>query len=849
MSSSYQPRSNQRPEDQESDVNIAELVGTAALAGVGLGGIAGLALKRKANTAKSTQQINEFLNKARQQRKSPGATSGVKQADLSNVDVTPSKTPTRMKEVYQEAAQPVEINKTPQLTGSTSVVRPNTFVDDYTREITERRLGEQQVEDALQVLNLTRESRSERARQAANVRRVQAAAADDIIDELRSQRTVDQTASAINSGAGQQTGRTKHRLQSNEDVVLRKVEQSEDLVDAALQKQVQQQNIPLENTPKRDAAIDLVSSGLPDGTPVDQAEIVATGQGSVQRKQVLENANLPSGSSSVSDLSTPNVAKKPALSEVDVDELKYWNSPAGKEELLDTSADLAFMDSDIGKKAAAREKIYDAQGIKYDYRNDIEAWKDNWKAQHTVDPETLKVVPKPAAIVKTGETIKVDPGDSQQFVAKQLSLFDPRPQSFELQDAVANFDSKVQQLMTGSGMSRARAESLVLGDKKMTTTQGRQLKEKLEQDLLDETGVGTTTGISGRFLKSVDNIETGQKTALDREIRGRARNLDQGELPEAELRSLGSIQGSTVNEADIADVAGGIVGPSTIDLSKRATGQTLQYTGNRPANVQKIPVVEDQPVIVKRKVVNPQTGQEETQNILTRGTPIQTESLPLGTSNRAPRGPVRTVPEGPRPNIVRTSTGLKKGEGDFVVMDGKKVQRETLTGYGPYGTETGKYISGAMDKEGKYSNEAIGAVAQGPGEPLLDAGATFKDAEGKTRFLRNQPGAPQPRKPSEPLFGPNMGVNERESFKGVPNKGLERIVSQGTYRSGKVSKPARAAQREQKRRAEFNYDPTKISSEDVKTSLQASEEMRRARIEGRNPQEALKTFMQNKGLM
>ena len=91
---------------------------------------------------------------------------------------------------------------------------------------------------------------------------------------------------------------------------------------------------------------------------------MATGQGSVQRKQVLENANLPSGSSSVSDLSTTNVATGP------------------------------------------------------------------------VDP--------------------------QQFVAKQLSLFDPRPQSFELQDAVANFDSKVQQLMTGGGMSRARAEKLCL---------------------------------------------------------------------------------------------------------------------------------------------------------------------------------------------------------------------------------------------------------------------------------------------------------------------------------------------------------------------------------------------------
>ena len=455
MSSSYQPRSNQRPENQESDVNIAELVGTAALAGVGLGGIAGLALKRKANTAKSTQQINEFLKKARQQRKSPGATSGVKQADLSNVDVTPSKTPTRMKEVYQEAAQPVEINKTPQLTGSTSVVRPNTFVDDYTREITERRLGEQQVEDALQVLNLTRESRSERARQAANVRRVQAAAADDIIDELRSQRTVDQTASAINSGAGQQTGRTKHRLQSNEDVVLRKVEQSEDLVDAALQKQVQQQNIPLEDTPKRDAAIDLVSSDLPDGTPVDQAEIVATGQESVQRKQVLENANLPSGSSSVSDLSTTNVATGPV--------------------------------------------------------------------------------------------------DAQQFVAKQLSLFDPRPQSFELQDAVTNFDSKVQQLMTGGGMSRARAEKIVLGDGKSTTSQGRQLKEQILQDLEENTALSAedASNIAGSVINPITGqreVSSVQKVGIGYAVRGYQRKP-------FEQRSIPNVDPET-NEALIKSPAG-----------------------------------------------------------------------------------------------------------------------------------------------------------------------------------------------------------------------------------------------------------------------------------------------------
>ena len=644
MSSSYQPRSNQRPEDQESDVNIAELVGTAALAGVGLGGIAGLALKRKANTAKSTQQINEFLSKARQQRKSPGATSGVKQADLRNVDVTPSKTPTRMKEVYQEAAQPVEINKTPQLTGSTSVARPNTFVDDYTREITERRLGEQQIEDALQVLNLTKESRSERARQYANVRRVQAAAADDIIDELRSQRTVDQTASAINSGAGQQIGRTKHRLQSNEDVVLRKVEQSEDLVDAAVQKQVQQQNIPLEDTPKRDAAIDLVSSDLPDGTPVDQAEIVATGQGSVQRKQVLENANLPSGSSSVSDLSTTNVATGPV--------------------------------------------------------------------------------------------------DAQQFVAD------------ELQSAVANFDSKVQQLMaSGSGMSRARAEKIVLGDKKMTTTQGRQLKQKIEQDLE-------------------------QATALDPE--------------------------------DASNIAGSVINPITgqrevSSVQKVGAGYAVRGYVRKPFEQRSIPNVD------------PETN----------------EALIKSPAGKAIKGRAPSYYEVPPKEQVRELPGPFKEEvpdrrtatrGGFGAALQKSIEEE--------GVQPAKMPEGGFAGIGIYGED----LKYVPGPASTQAGRKPTDlpvsrATGKE-------------------FNP-LTQREKSGVKDLSNQGLKNIIARGTYKSGKVSGPGKAARTELNIRANYtspDFDPKKVSSTDVKTSLEASEEMRRARIEGRNPQEALKTFMKDKGL-
>ena len=529
-------------------------------------------------------------------------------------------------------------------------------MDDYTREITERRLGEQQVEDALQVLNLTRESRSERARQAANVRRVQAAAADDIIDELRSQRTVDQTASAINSGAGQQTGRTKHRLQSNEDVVLRKVEQSEDLVDAALQKQVQQQNIPLEDTPKRDAAIDLVSSDLPDGTPVDQAEIVATGQGSVQRKQVLENANLPSGSSSVSDLSTTNVATGPV--------------------------------------------------------------------------------------------------DAQQFVAKQLSLFDPRPQSFELQDAVANFDSKVQQLMTGGGMSRARAEKIVLGDGKSTTSQGRQLKEQLLQDLEENTALSAED--ASNIAGSVINPITGQ-------------------------REVSSVQ-------------------------KVGAGYAVRGYQRKPFEQRSIPNVDPE---TNKALIKSPAGKA------IKGRAPSSYELP-------PKKQVRLLPGPFEEEVLDRYTADRSGFGAYLKesleqegVPPAKMPEGGSAGIGIYGEDL-KYVPGpASDQAGRKPTDF----------PV--SRATGKE------------------------FNP-LTQREKSGLKDMSNQGLKNIVARaGTYRSGKVSDVAKAAQTELNIRANYtspDFDPKKVSSTDVKTSLEASEEMRRARIEGRNPQEALKTFMKDKGL-
>ena len=353
MSSSYQARGYQRPEEEQPDSNVAELIGTGLLAGAGLGSIAGIRLGRGRVARGMDPKKKETIRKLAELNKKPAANAGVRQKDLNAVDVAPSKTPTSMKEVYQEVSQPVKIDKTPRLTGATKVSRPDTFIDDYVRDITEQRIGEQQVDDALQAFNLTGEARSERARQYANVRRVQAAAADDIIDGLRREATVDQAATATNSGANQEIGRVKHRLQQNEDVNLSKIEMAEDLADTAIQQQVQKNNIPLTETPTRDAGINLVSSQSVDGLPVDQAEIVATGQGSVQGKQILENAGLPSGSSSVNDLSITNVANNSTLSQADIDAMNKVGITGVKSAGVRTS----LQDDDLRRKEFTPQQV------------------------------------------------------------------------------------------------------------------------------------------------------------------------------------------------------------------------------------------------------------------------------------------------------------------------------------------------------------------------------------------------------------------------------------------------------------------------------------------------------------
>ena len=307
----------------------------------------------------------------------------------------------------------------------------------------------------------------------------------------------------------------------------------------------------------------------------------------------------------------------------------------------------------------------------------------------------------------------------------------------------------------------------------------------------DEGGKPLTRKMSQ--IRSVKNLETGQKTALGRSIKGRARNLDQGELPEEQTRDAGASR-EEINQKtgkpqiisvpdESADVPGGLIGSplaSTVGLPVKGGGLTESV---------------DVPVIVRTQKVNPNTGKSQiVSNVVIKQA---TGALPLGEGKqaRAPRGQVRKVVETPGDESKTDFTieGAIRDESGKLV-GGKKVPRagSTLSGYSPYGKEIGKFISGAMDREGNYTKEAAGAVSQGPGAPLLDAGATFKDDKGKIRFLRNQPDAPQPRKPSEPLFE-DTGItsSEERNMRNIPSEVLRSRIT--TDRSGQLRKTARDA--------------------------------------------------------
>lgn len=83
---------------------------------------------------------------------------------------------------------------------------------------------------------------------------------------------IEQVEDALSSGTHQMEGRTKHRLQQNEDLDLGQVEIMEEMADAQYRNFVNQADPSQMMGLEPDIHVEQVASRLPDGLPVDQAE-------------------------------------------------------------------------------------------------------------------------------------------------------------------------------------------------------------------------------------------------------------------------------------------------------------------------------------------------------------------------------------------------------------------------------------------------------------------------------------------------------------------------------------------------------------------------------------------------
>ena len=188
--------------------------------------------------------------------------------------------------------------------------------------------------------------------------------------------TSKQTKNAISPNQPKQ--RVFRDLQRNEDVNVSQVNQAANLADAELQQQVAKNNIP---APPTDQGVNIASSQLPDGIPVDQSERVANGQGSLKDAQNRQNAGLPPNvggggdGSFVNNLSSSNIppeglpAQRFLQSErekikTELQELGKPSGPGRVEQELNRRVNLATASS-YGSKYTKRAQALDLYATGY----------------------------------------------------------------------------------------------------------------------------------------------------------------------------------------------------------------------------------------------------------------------------------------------------------------------------------------------------------------------------------------------------------------------------------------------------------------------------------------------------
>ena len=93
----------------------------------------------------------------------------------------------------------------------------------------------------------------------------------------------------------------------------------------------------------------------------------------------------------------------------------YWNTAAGKEELLENEAQSAFMNSPEGRAMAKKEVALRATGEDYNYLPQIENWKNTYKAQKAAGVMNEEAL---ASTINLDKTKPVGVSSFQQNISK-----------------------------------------------------------------------------------------------------------------------------------------------------------------------------------------------------------------------------------------------------------------------------------------------------------------------------------------------------------------------------------------------------------------------------------------------
>ena len=548
----------------------------------------------------------------------------------------------------------------------------------------------------------------------------------------------------------QEAQRVFSKLQKNHRVRMDQVNQANSLADQYLQSEVSKNKIA---APPVDEAANIASSQVVGKVPVDQAELVATGQGSVQQKQSLQNVGISSGGSSINNLSSTNIATNETSAQrflqTERDEIA---SQLGEQGLPITPTRVEL---ELANRLGSDAYLY---GPKYTQR------KQALQAGATYEPKLFNRLRVPSVQI-AGQSVPYTPSQGNKLSVRTPTITESTALNLKASaDKQKDFLGKVRLEATiikrqleeqfkplGQAQEQARKRGdLATVDKLETEINKLRARYQSQNRRVAKTETIVAENISnlGLPLKLTPGIETGQRIYAEVDPTG-GRG---GRVRTTSIDSAGVADDMADDMVTDFDISGTpVYKEGTVELRPERIAVDLPKKGGQGRNVADY------------------TGGGITDEAVTQ---IQTGGI-LSTPQRT---------------------------------------RQTLGRYRNYDPETG----GAPQTPFRNDSALTGNV---------------KDIYG-TRTVRIDPNTGKDILRDNPEKRPTTGISidpkkRRTSEDPTGTKGIKELL---TFPESRPIGP-------------------QPSKEKRKLNLEMSEEMRKARIQGRNPQQALQAFMQNKGLI